>query len=288
MNIKPWSKMPVEWIRDGRLKMFSWPSDGSAGTAALMLYFVICHFIAERGPRVRERSDAAQLVLSTSLASRYDAHLGPAPAIANNGFVEGALAIAGIEALASPPIANEMTAHLTYDDFAAMAGLSRKSISSGLALLEERSMIERPGSARSSDYILVGLADRQWAKLPGQALLSDARTNFKPLTRLNLRSRYELDALKLYFYFASIRSHHEAYSEASYEKIAERTGVSERNIPRANALLVAAEFLARYERGSGQGHGGIRGGSNRYFLEGYKSFMLPARASLEAQTEVPQ
>jgi hypothetical protein len=47
MKVKPWSKMPVDWCGDERLKSFTWRTERAAGTAALMLYFVICHLASE-------------------------------------------------------------------------------------------------------------------------------------------------------------------------------------------------------------------------------------------------
>ena len=33
MHIKPWSKLPTLWITDGRIRDFTWKTDGAAGTA---------------------------------------------------------------------------------------------------------------------------------------------------------------------------------------------------------------------------------------------------------------
>lgn len=144
-------------------------------------------------------------------------------------------------------------------------------------------MIARPGSARSSEYALLGLAGRQFAKLPGQALLSPAKTNFYPFTKFHLRSRHEIEALKLLFYYASIRSRSDFCSEAKYETIWQQTGVPERHIASANSLLIAVELLSRIERGISDELNGNRSGANRYYLRGYKCFGAPTRASIDAQ-----
>ncbi|WP_186159525.1 hypothetical protein [Burkholderia gladioli] len=235
MNVKPWSKMPVDWCGDDRLKSFTWREEGSAGTAALMLYFVICHFSSEANHQLKE------------LVTRMPADPSLAPA-------------------------EDLVAHLTYDDFEVIAGLSRKLVSNGLSVLVEKRMIERLGNARASDYALLGSANRQFAKLPGKALVSDGGNSFRPLTHMRLRSRFELDALKLYYYYASIRDRNHVYSEAAYETIFEKTGVSERNIPVANALLLTTQFLARIEIGSGAGFRKRKTGANCYYLTGYTNF----------------
>jgi hypothetical protein len=223
MNVKPWSKMPVDWCGDDRLKSFSWRQDGSAGTAALMLYFVICQLASEANHQLRD------------LVTRTPADPSLAPA-------------------------EDRVAHLTYDDFEVIAGLSRKLISNGLSVLAEKRMIERLGNTRASDYALLGSANRQFAKLPGKALVSDGGNSFRPLTHMRLRGRFELEALKLYYYYAFIRDRNHLYSEAAFETIFEKTGVSERNIPAANALLLTTQFLARIDIGSGQAFGSERRG----------------------------
>jgi len=280
MNIKPWSKMPVEWITDGRVQSFAWRTDGSAGTAALMLFFVFCHFVSERLSRsplpARVEPD-----MSTTAANPYDAYLLATP---NWGFVSGVLeAVGGIETVVAESVITEMVAHLTYDDFSALTGLSRKSIAAGLKLLETRKMILRCGSARTGDYHLEGLElSKRWAKLPGQALLSPGRTTFTPLTRLDLRSRHELNALKLHFYYASVRDGKQAYSECTFETINAKTGVAERDIPKANSILLNVGLLSRYARYDKNDKGYS---PNRYYMEGYGSLFaktgLPAAGAEE-------
>ncbi|ACD14723.1 MULTISPECIES: hypothetical protein [Burkholderiaceae] len=235
MKVKPWSKMPVDWCGDERLKSFTWRTERAAGTAALMLYFVICHLASEAKHQLKD------------LVTRVPADPSLSPA-------------------------EDTVAHLTYDDFEVMAGLSRKLVSNGLSVLVEKRMIERLGNARASDYALLGSSHRQFAKLPGKALVSGGGDSFRPLVQMHLRSRCELDALKLYYYYAFIRDRSHLYSEAAFETIFEKTGVSERNIPAANALLVATQFLARIDPGSGAGFRKRKAGANCYYLTGYTSF----------------
>lgn len=275
MNVKPWSPMPIDWIRDGRIKQFDWNTDRSAGTAALQIFYVICHFATERVPRVRERGSRVQPIAKTVLFDTYAAQLETVT-LADDPSTK----------TSAPHVAmDDPIAYLTYDDFAALTGLSRNSIANGLAVLEGRAMIARPGSVRSSNYALLGLTGRQFAKLPGQALLSQAKTSFYPLTKFHLRGRHELDALKLLFYYASIRSRFDFCSEAKYETIWQQTGVPERHIASANSLLIAVELLSRIERGASDEINGNRSGANRYYLRGYKCFGAPTRASIEAQVQ---
>jgi hypothetical protein len=166
-------------------------------------------------------------------------HLLPVPVQPSYGFARAALDGTWLAETAElPEGAVDYIAHSSYDHLGQLTGLSRKLISAGLEVLVQMLMIERVGSVRSGDYRIQDLepGDR-WAKLPGQALLSAGKTNFEPLTRFDLRSKYALAAMKLYCYYASTRDHRSAYSHPSFETSFERTGVAERDIPRANSLL---------------------------------------------------
>ncbi|RQS03218.1 hypothetical protein DIE07_32300 [Burkholderia sp. Bp9002] len=258
--------MPTEWIGDERIRHFKWSTDGSAGTAALMLFFVLCHFVSERrarstptGPAVDERLESVALAQAS-------------PVEPNRSFVALAAEVACVDLGGAGPATVEMVAHLTYEDFGDLTGLSRKSISAGLKLLEERGMMRRCGSTRASDYHLNGLEPfKRWAKLPGQALLSPAKTSFLPLTQLGLRSRHELNALKLHFYYASVRDGNRAFSECTFETINKKTGVAERDIPRANSILLTVGLLSRYRREQIEVANDVSYTANRYYMEGYET-----------------
>ena len=85
-----------------------------------------------------------------------------------------------------------------------------------------------------------------------------------------LRSKCELHALKLYLYLASSRDGKQKYVEASYEKIFERTGISERDIRRAIAVLIGTGLLRNVERQTAAEKNAW--GPNKYFLEGSHEF----------------
>lgn len=160
-------------------------------------------------------------------------------------------------------------AQITYTELGELSSLSRKLVSSGLGKLETVGMITRLGSNHRGAYQVNGLEPgKRWAKLPGRALLSTGKTVFYPFQCFSLRNKRELNAMKLYLYYASIRDSRTQYSEASFETISDRTGVAERNIPAANALLVASELLARIGRDV---NGDVRQyEANKYYLTGYK------------------
>ncbi|MBR7989516.1 hypothetical protein KDX04_27170 [Burkholderia cenocepacia] len=283
MRIKPWAQMPTEWITDARITEFKWTSDGSAGTAALMLFFVLCQCVSDRRLRTIENEPvvidqlAANAIvspyaqhLSTDVVSEIDAHVA---------------ALAGVDLDGAQPAIVEAVAHLTYDEFGDLTGLSRHSISVGLKLLEARGMIRRYSSTRSSEYVVTGLEPlKRWAKLPGRALLSHAQTTFKPFAHFSLRSKIELNALKLHYYYASVRNAQHAYSECTFETIHKKTGVAERDITRANAFLINAGLMSRCGREELEPGSQVYS-ANRYYMEGYNGlFIQKAGAGSNAST----
>ncbi|WP_175709140.1 hypothetical protein [Burkholderia ambifaria] len=285
MRIKPWAQMPTEWITDSRVKEFKWTSDGSAGTAALMLFFVLCQCVSDRrlrsiesGPAVIEQLTAHGIVspyaqhLSNDVVGEVGAHIA---------------AFAGVDLDGEQPAIVEAVARVTYDDFGDLTGLSRKSISAGLALLDARGMIRRDSSTRSSDYVVKGLEPmKRWAKLPGRALLSPAQTSFKPFPHFSLRSKIELNALKLHYYYASVRSAHLAYSECTFETIHDRTGVAERDITRANAFLITVGLMSRCGREELDPGSQIYS-ANRYYMEGYSGLFIQKAGAGSTSSAAP-
>ena len=128
-------------------------------------------------------------------------------------------------------------ARLTYDLLCDMTSLSRAKMSAGLDVLTERGQVERELEGRSS-YRLVGYNPAMgWAQFPADGLYDDGTiTAFR---QLNLRLPVELDALKLYFLFASRRDRKTNMAKISYEKIEEYCGVAHNSIRRAISFLAA-------------------------------------------------
>lgn len=128
-------------------------------------------------------------------------------------------------------------ARLTYDDLCGLTSLSRLMVSRGLDVLSERGLIEREPNGRST--LLLGSYDQKsgWAKLPARGLYSNGVIS--AFTSFSLRKRAELDAMKLYFLFASRRDRNSNMAKISYEKIEEYSGVTREHIKRALTILGA-------------------------------------------------
>jgi DNA-binding transcriptional ArsR family regulator len=152
-------------------------------------------------------------------------------------------------------------ARLTYNELCDMTTLSRAKLSSGLNILTERKIIEREPDGRSS-YRLVGYDPTSgWAQFPAKGLYRNGTV--AAFSEFRLRLPAELEALKLYFLFASRRSRNTNMAKISYEKIEEYSGVAHNNIRRAISLLGANGLIHIEHLSSGIHENGV---ANAYRL----------------------
>lgn len=177
----------------------------------------------------------------------------------------------------------------TYVDLGEATGLSRALISAGLQRLQTLGLIAPQGSHQKRRYKITWPAEHRFFKLPCQAITNG--NVIVPFKSFTMRSKHELHAMKLYLYFASIRSNYVAYSMASYETIFERTRIPERDIRRAISALIGAGLLEGVDRE----HSHTRGVNepNKYYLKGYAALLnqrtggaattVPAPASSAAE-----
>lgn len=124
-------------------------------------------------------------------------------------------------------------AWLNYDQLERMIGRSRTLIAEGLRVLGQQGLI-RPAGKRSI-YALEGYEPSGWGKFPLRALYKGETIEF--FDECRLRSRTELDALKLLFLFVALRSEDSNLAKVSYDRINYYTGISRENIKRGTSLL---------------------------------------------------
>lgn len=124
----------------------------------------------------------------------------------------------------------------TYDQIQALVYISRSKISKGLGLLMKLKIIERSIVNRSFYKIFgLGLAGN-WAKLPQRRLMTYNRiTAFEIFT---LRTKSELNALKLYLLMVAFRSSKTSYAHLGYTKFTEYAGVNPNDIMKAKSHLI--------------------------------------------------
>jgi hypothetical protein len=92
--------------------------------------------------------------------------------------------------------------------------------------------------------------------------------------------------MKLYLYFAAIRTNHLPYSMASYETIFARTRIPERDIRRAISVLIAVGLLEGVDREHSQTRGVNE--PNKYYLKGYPALVLQRSGDLPAAKTTPE
>lgn len=132
-------------------------------------------------------------------------------------------------------------ARLTYDELCAITTLSRAKLSAGLGVLAERGRIERKPEGRGT-YLLTGYNPAiGWAQFPANGLYRHG--TIAAFTNFRIRLPVELEALKLYFLFASRRDRNTNMAKITYDKIEIYSGVARNNIRRAISLLAANDLV---------------------------------------------
>jgi hypothetical protein len=132
-------------------------------------------------------------------------------------------------------------ARVTYDQLCEMASLSRAKLARGLDMLSAHHLVERAPDGRSSYRVTNHDTKTGWAKFPARGLY--LRGAVAAFTNFRLRQRAELDALKLYFLFASRRDRKTNMAKIGYDKIEEYSGVSREHIKRALTVLGANSLV---------------------------------------------
>jgi hypothetical protein len=157
-------------------------------------------------------------------------------------------------------------AQLTYDQFQTATGLSRAKISEGIEVLCSLKIIVR-SKTRRSIYKLRGYrpaAEGGWAKFPGSKMYN-ASGNIVAFDDFKLRSRAELEALKLFFLFVARRDIATNRATISYPKIYEYTGVEPLRIKAALSILATHSLVYVEQRPSTTNANGV---SNSYRVAG--------------------
>ncbi|MDB5607990.1 MAG: hypothetical protein JWP25_4890 [Bradyrhizobium sp.] len=133
-------------------------------------------------------------------------------------------------------------AKCTYDQLCLATGLSRSKVANGLSVLEEREVIEREPSGRSTFQLANYDEAGGWSKLPARRTYG-AGGGIIAFEDFTLRSRTELDALKLYYLFARRRSSQTNMAHLSYDKIEEYSGIKRLRIKKAISRLASAGLV---------------------------------------------
>jgi hypothetical protein len=154
----------------------------------------------------------------------------------------------------------------TYDQLQNATGLSRAKISEGIGVLRGLKLIGRSKTKRST-YKLYGYrpaTEGGWAKFPANKMYNSSG-NIVAFSDFKLRSRAELEALKLFFLFVARRDIGTNRATISYPKIYEYTGVDPLRIKAALSILATHSLIYIEQRPSTTN---INGVSNSYRIAG--------------------
>lgn len=206
-----WKPMPYYWIREGKILKEFKRNNLSAAIAALKIYILI--------------------VLTSSKDS-------------DGGY----------------------SSSITYDQITKMASISRALVSSGLKKLFELELIETEG-VRRKKYFLLGVKTIRndsekpryikvrfhseqgfWAKTPHIGMVDESGriAAFEAMTN---RSVLDLNSLRLFIYFLSIKSKGEVSISVSTSKIRNNTGISYSDIFAAIGFMQSIGMLYRVSFG---------------------------------------
>lgn len=143
--------------------------------------------------------------------------------------------------------ANQGSASLSYDDLMDRTGLSRASISAGIARLVDADIVivHHQGRGQRNRYVMrdYGPGDH-YARIANLSLYRHANTTkVTVLCELSTRREADLNALKLYLFLCAIKDRRLSYAMASYERINEVTGIPESKIRPAISVLVEHRLI---------------------------------------------
>lgn len=148
---------------------------------------------------------------------------------------------------------------ITFDEFMEVLSLSRAKVTEGLKILIKRELITSPAK---SMYHVTGMGDkRPWGKLPCKSMYS-ASGGFIPMFKgFKLRTKHELNALKLLMLICSRTSTQSGRAQIGVQKIQEWSGIPKNDVKRASSLLIANGLLHQermQDLGSGHIYFGYR------------------------------
>lgn len=131
-------------------------------------------------------------------------------------------------------------ARISYDKFASITEISRTSVSKGLTVLKEFELIETGDT--QSEYKQTTFNPAQgWGKFPWLSLYRG--NTIRCFEDFKLRSRIELDALKLMYLFVAMRDDNTNLATISYDRITERTGIARQHITSALGFLAVHRLV---------------------------------------------
>jgi hypothetical protein len=146
---------------------------------------------------------------------------------------------------------------LPFAELTELTGISKPLLEPAFSLLEKLEIIQRkrPGGGKANLYRITPnqlvKEVETYAALPCRSMYSTDRRRLIPLKDFRLRSRAELDALKVFFLLVAMRDRKTNATRANYETISGYTGVHKNRIRTAISLLLNAPLIHLEELDAG-------------------------------------
>lgn len=135
---------------------------------------------------------------------------------------------------------------LTYDALTDLTNLSRAKVAAGLNVLYELKAISNISSGKASIYKIHNypeVGEGGWAKLPAKGLYSIDYKQIRAFKNIKLRSKIELNALKIYLLLAVFRDNKSNTTRIGYTRLSELSGVRRNDIKAALSLLITLDLI---------------------------------------------
>lgn len=135
---------------------------------------------------------------------------------------------------------------ITYTALSEITNLSRKKVSAGINMLCEMEVISKEKVGSSNIYEIENYPAPKkggWAMLPARALYSYNYTQITAFKDFKLRSKVELNALKIYLIIAVFRDNNLNTTKIGYDKLSGYSGVRKNDIKSALSMLIASSLI---------------------------------------------
>jgi len=133
---------------------------------------------------------------------------------------------------------------VSYSRILDSVGISRAILSKALHVLEKIDAIEIARDGNTNIYQVLRHGERGgWAKLPARGLYKSGGKEIVAFNNFKLRSKVELNALKLYLIILAFRDNSNGHAAISYDKIYEYTGIPRNSIAAAKSFLIVNNLI---------------------------------------------
>jgi hypothetical protein len=133
---------------------------------------------------------------------------------------------------------------LSYDKLCELTCISRTKVSRGLKVLVHLNFITINSRVKPNIFTVIGLqGGKRWAKLPAKGLYNNNLSYVRPFNSFKLRSKVELNALKIYLVLIAFRDNSTGSTNIGYDRLVDYSAVQRNDIKSALSLLVANELI---------------------------------------------